>query len=58
MMGHCKDCPGWESLIEHMNGCDELSALDDVSYLQWVSTDRAKLPYLLDQTPLSFSSCL
>ena len=43
MMGHCKDCPGRESLIEHMNGCDELSTLDDVSYLQWLSTDRAKL---------------
>ena len=43
MMGHCKDCPGRESLIEHMNGCDELSTLEDVSYLQWASTDRAKL---------------
>ena len=37
------DFPGRESLIEHMNGCDELSTLKDVSYLQWVSTDRANL---------------
>ena len=26
-MGHCKDCPGREGLIEHMNNCEELSAM-------------------------------
>ena len=34
MMGHCKDCLGRKGLIEHMNNCKELSALEDVSYLQ------------------------
>ncbi len=48
MMGHCKDCPGREGLIEHMNNCEELSALEDVSYLQWVSTDRAKLVNIIE----------
>ena len=48
MMGHCKDCPGREGLIEHMNNCDKLSALEDVSYLQWVSTDRAKLVTIIE----------
>jgi len=28
---------------KHMNNCEELSALEDVNYLLWVSTDRAKL---------------
>ena len=48
IMGHCKDCPGREGLIEHMNNCEELSALEDVSYLQWVSTDRAKLVTIIE----------
>ena len=48
MMGHCKDCPGREGLIEHMNNCEELSALEDVSYLHWVSTDRAKLVTIIE----------
>ena len=48
MMGYCKDCPGREGLIEHMNNCEELSALEDVSYLQWVSTDRAKLVTIIE----------
>ena len=43
MMGHCKECPGQDGLIEYLNNCVELSELEDVSYLQWVSTDRAKL---------------
>ena len=47
-MGHCKDCPGREVLIEHMNNCEELSALEDVSYFQWVSTDRAKLVTIIE----------
>ena len=48
MMGHCKNCPGREGLIEHMKNCEELSALEDVSYLQWVSTDRAKLVTIIE----------
>ena len=43
MMGHCKDCPGQEGLIDYLNNCDELSDLKKVSYLQWASTDRTKL---------------
>ena len=39
----CKDCPGQEGLIDYVNNCDELSDLEEVSYLQWVSTDRTKL---------------
>ena len=30
MMGHCKDCPARESLIERLNNRDELSALGSV----------------------------
>ena len=47
-MGHCKDCPGREGLIEHMNNCEELSALENVSYLQWVNTDRANLVTIIE----------
>ena len=43
MMGHCKDCPGQEGLMDYLNECDDLSEIDEVSYLQWVSTDRTKL---------------
>ena len=28
--------------------CEEVSALEDVSYLQWVSTDRAKLDTIIE----------
>ena len=58
MMGHCKDCPGQESLIEHMNSCDELSTLEDVSYLQWVSTDRAKLVTITESKVTSLTTFL
>ena len=27
MMGHCKECPGREGLIDHLNNCDELTML-------------------------------
>lgn len=43
MMGHCKDCPGQDGLSEHLNNCNDLTELDTVNYLQWVSTDRTKL---------------
>ena len=43
MMGHCKNCPGQKDLIDYLNNCDELSDLEEVSYLQMVSTDRTKL---------------
>jgi hypothetical protein len=43
MMGHCKDCPGRDGLMDYLNICEELDDIDEVSYLQWVSTDRTKL---------------
>ena len=42
-MGHCKDCPGQQGLTDYLNKCDELSDVEEVSYLQWISTDRTKL---------------
>ena len=48
MMGHCKDCPGKEGLMAHLNECDDLSETEEVSYLQWVSTDRTKLVTLTE----------
>ncbi|CAM1303136.1 CDS1 (predicted) [Pycnogonum litorale] len=43
MMGHCKDCPGREGLVDHLKNCEELNDIEDVAYQQWISTDRTKL---------------
>ncbi len=44
MMGHCKHyCPGQNGLIEYFNDCEDRSEVADITYLQWVSTDRTKL---------------
>ena len=43
MMGHRKTCPGQEGLVDYLDNCDELSDVEEISYLQWVSTDRTKL---------------
>ncbi|CAM1303135.1 Uncharacterised protein r2_g1312 [Pycnogonum litorale] len=42
MMGHCNDCPGREGLVDHLKNC-ELNDIEDVTYQQWISTDRTKL---------------
>ena len=41
MMGHCKDCPGQEGLMDYLNECDDLSEIDEVSYLQSVLTEQS-----------------
>ena len=42
-MGHCKDCPSQEGLLEYLDNCDELSDHEEDSDLQWASPDRSNL---------------
>jgi len=41
MMGSCKECPGQDLLTQHLLDCDEIP--EEITYQQWVCTDRAKL---------------
>ena len=43
MMGQCKECPGQNGLVDFLNQCDELIDVEEVTYKQWVSTDRTQL---------------
>ena len=43
MMGQCKECPVHQGLIDYLSQCDELSDVEEITYKQWVSTDRTKL---------------
>ena len=43
MMGQCKECPGQHGLVDFHNQCDELIEVEEVTYKQWVSTDRTQL---------------
>ena len=43
MMGQCKECPGQNGLVDFLNQCDELIEVEEVTYKQWVSTDRTQL---------------
>lgn len=43
MMGQCKDCPGKQGLVDYLNECDDLKDRDEISYQQWISTDRTAL---------------
>ena len=43
MMGQCKECPGRQGLIDYLGHCDELSDVEEITYKQWVSTDRTIL---------------
>ena len=42
-VGQCKECPGHQGLIDYLSQCDELSDVEEITYKQWVSTDRTKL---------------
>ena len=42
-MGQCKECPGRQCLIDYLSQCDELSDVEEITYKQWVNTDRTKL---------------
>ena len=43
MMGHWKERPGHQRLIDHLNECEELADTEDITYQQWISTDRTAL---------------
>ena len=46
MMGQCKECPRRQGIIDYLN--DELSDVEEITYKQWVSTDRAKLTTIVE----------
>lgn len=48
MMGQCKDCPGHQGLADHLNQTEELTDIDEVTYKQWVSTDRTQLVTIVE----------
>ena len=37
------ECPGQNGLVDFLNRCDELIDVEEVTYKQWVSMDRAQL---------------
>ena len=43
MMGQCKECPGQNVLVDFLNQCGEFIDVEEVTYKQWVSTDRTQV---------------
>ena len=43
MMGQCKDCPRRQGLEDYLNQSEDLQDTEEITYKQWVSTDRTKL---------------
>ena len=48
MMGLCKECPGREGLINHLNNFDELNDVEYIAYQQWITTDTTKLTVITE----------
>ena len=43
MMNQCELCPGKEGVVELLGGLEELDFSDEITYQQWVTTDRCTL---------------
>ena len=43
MMGQCKECTGATGLVDYLNNSPDLEDVTEVSYQQWISTDRTTL---------------
>lgn len=50
MLGQCRNCPGKIGVEEYLKTLPELDERDNISYLQWISTDRSTLTTIVSST--------
>ena len=43
MMNQCESCPGKVGVVSLLRGLEELDFSDEITYQQWVTTDRCIL---------------
>ena len=43
MMHDCKSCPGKEGVVNLLRSLEELDLSQDITYRQWMTTDRCTL---------------
>ena len=43
MMNGCSSCPGKEGVVELLSSLEELDLSEEITYRQWMTTDRCTL---------------